>query len=210
MKIQIKNLALFIVLSVVFSSLVGCSNSSDAPSSPGNTPASGNGQAVKTADSGSSGSKAKSDYPELSPEIMQADLKSLDATNFKLEDYKGKVVLVNFWATWCGPCKAEMPELVKLREENKDKGFEVIGVNTDPNEDAELIKTFGEKMKLTYKLAQGEEAFFEEFLKISKFTGIPQSFLIDREGRLNGVYLGGARTTLAKLKDDAAKLLATN
>ena len=138
---------------------------------------------------------------------MQADLKSTDGGNFKIEDYKGKTVLINFWATWCGPCRAEMPELVKLREKYKDKGFEVIGVNADPEDSIDAIKSFGEKMNLTYKLAQSDLSFFDQFLKISKFEGIPQSFLIDGDGRLRGVFLGGGQNTIEKVKDNVDKLM---
>lgn len=141
---------------------------------------------------------------------MQADLKSVDGTTFKLEDYKGKVIVVNFWATWCGPCIAEMPQLINLREANKEKGFEIIGVNSDPEDDFEGIKAFAEKKKLTYRVAQSEREFFEPFLKISKFPAIPQSFLIDREGRLRGVFVGGNKKTMVDLKDNVEKLLSAN
>lgn len=213
MKNFVKNSALFIFLSVAFSGLTSCSNSSSPPPPPqqqaNNNVTSVNADSSNSTDNKTASSSIpKSEYPPVSQAIMQADLKSPDGTTFKLEDYKGKVVVVNFWATWCGPCKAEMPELVRLREENKEKGFEIIGVNSDPEDDLAAIKTFGEKMKLTYKIAQGDEEFFEQFLKISKFPGIPQSFLIDREGRLNGVFVGGSPSTLVKLKDGVGKLMA--
>jgi thiol-disulfide isomerase/thioredoxin len=150
---------------------------------------------------------ASSEFPMLPAAILQTELKSIDGSAFKLEDRKGKVVLVNFWATWCGPCKAEMPELVKLYEENKADGFDIIGVDSDTEETPEMIKTFGEKMNLTYQLATGTDEFFSEFLKISKFNGIPQSFLIDREGRLRGVYVGGGSKTVNKLKEDVVRIM---
>jgi thiol-disulfide isomerase/thioredoxin len=204
MKILIKNLALFVFLSVGFSGLASCSKFSSIKSN-------NNAQvAADTANHNSPGEAEKTNYQEIPARIMQADLKSLDGTTFKLEDYKGKVVLINFWATWCGPCKAEMPELVKLQEENKEKGLEIIGVNSDVRDSPDAIKIFGEKMNLNYKLAQSDGDFFENFLEISGFGGIPQSFLIDREGRLHEVFLGGGVKTLAKMKKSVGELVGLN
>ena len=201
MRIFVKNAILFVLLSIAFSSFAGCSNSGTSPA------ANSNGQTAANS-TASGNSSSGSEYPPLSQTLMQADLKSLDGSTFKLADYKGKVVVVNFWATWCIPCKKEMPELVKLQEMHKDKGFEIIGVDADENDDAKSIKAFGEKMGLNYKLAQSEMDFYDEFRKISKKEGIPQSFIIDREGRLNGAFFGAADSEVARLKDKVGKLLA--
>jgi thiol-disulfide isomerase/thioredoxin len=205
MRNSIKFGALFIFLSVVFSGLAGCS--SDTKSNNNTTEINSTGSVANSINNNSPGTD-KSDYPLMSQAIMQTDLKALDGTTFKLEDYKGKVVVVNFWATWCGPCIKEMPELVKLREENKDKGFEIIGVNADPEEDTSMVKAFVEKQKLTYKIAQSEKDFFGLFYKITKQDVIPQSFLIDREGRLNGAFVGGSGKTLVQLKENIDRLLS--
>ncbi len=204
MKILIKNLATFIFLSVAFSALTGCSKFAGTRSN-NNTQV-----GAVNANSNSPDDAKKDDYPEVPAPILQTELNSLDGTTFKLEDYKGKVVLINFWATWCGPCKAEMPELVKLQEENKEKGFEIIGINADQRDTPDAIKAFGEKMNLNYKLAQSDGDFFSSFLKLSGFGGIPQSFMIDREGRLNGVFLGGGTKTLAKMKKNIGELVDSN
>lgn len=183
MKSVIKKASLFIALTVVFTIFAGCRTAPPEKSMP------------------------KGDYPAAPPTIMQAALTKTDGTPFKIEDYKGKVVLVNLWATWCGPCKAEMPELVKLQDEHKDKGFEIIGLNIDEGEDAAMIKSFGEKMNLNYQLAKGEYELGNEFLKISKIDAIPQSFLIDRDGRLVGVFVGGGKSSVDKIKTNVARVV---
>jgi len=136
---------------------------------------------------------------------MQAELKGLDGAKLKIEDYKGKVVLVNLWATWCGPCKGEMPHLVELQNTHKEKGFEILGLDTDENDTEAKVKDFAAEMKLNYTLGWLDEKTYGDFLKISKFPGIPQSFLINREGQLLGVFTGGSPTTIAKLKEIVGK-----
>lgn len=200
MKSFIKYTGLFIFLSVVFSNLTACQTTVKNLAN----------QNVSVADSNSTEDVKTSDFPPVSPASMQAELTGTDGKKFKLEDYKGKVILVNFWATWCGPCRKEMPEFVKLQSENKEKGFEVIGVDADAEENAEMIKTFGENMKLNYTLAKADMEFFGEFLKVSKRDSIPQTFLIDRNGKLRGVFLSADADTVAQLKENVGKVLAAN
>ena len=182
MKITIKYLFLFIILTAVFSILGGCTTT------------------TKT-------ELPRGDYPPAPAAIMQAELKKLDGTNFKIEDYKGKVVLINLWATWCGPCRDEMPELVKLQNQYREKGFEIVGLNLDEAEDAAMITAFADEMGLNYQLAKGEEKLGKEFLRVSKVDAIPQSFLIDREGRLVGVFVGGGEKTVEKLKENVKRVV---
>lgn len=184
MKSAIKYLTFFITLTIVLSAFVGCKPAENSSSLP------------------------KGDYPPAPSEIMQAELKKTDGTSFKLQDYKGKVILVNLWATWCGPCKAEMPELVKIQDEHKEQGFEIIGLNIDDEEDAEMVKSFGEQMGLNYQLAKGEYKLGGDFLKISKVDAIPQSFLIDRDGRLVGVFVGGGKSSVDKIKTNVTRVVA--
>jgi len=144
------------------------------------------------------------DYPPAPAGLMQAGLTRLDGSPFKLSDYKGKVLLVNVWATWCGPCRHEIPELIKLQTDLKDKGFEVIGLNLDEMEDADLIKEFSKEFNINYELVRGESKLFNEFSKVSNREAIPQSFLIDREGKLLGVFVGSGKT-LQRLIESAHK-----
>jgi thiol-disulfide isomerase/thioredoxin len=190
MKLAVRNTTLFISLSLVIIFFAGCS----ATSSAGKFDAANNTNLPK------------SEYPAAPVPIMEAQLTKIDGTNFKLADYKGKVLLVNLWATWCGPCKAEMPEFVKLQAANQEKGFEVIGLNVEEDETADILKEFGEKMGINYPLVKGEVSLAREFLKISKVDAIPQSFLIDRNGKLVGVFVGGGKN-VEKIKDSVGKIM---
>lgn len=137
---------------------------------------------------------------------MTAQVKGLDGSLFKFEDHKGKVVLLNLWATWCGPCRKEMPELVAMETEYKDKNFKIFGLNVD-DESTDDIKKFVDEMKLNYQIAYADEPLMREFIKLSKQSGIPQSFLIDREGRLRGVFFGGSNKVIAQLRENVDKVV---
>lgn len=153
-----------------------------------------------------SADKTDSKFPLAPSAIMTADVKMIDGGNFKLEDAKGKVILFNLWATWCGPCRQEMPELIEMQNKYRDQGFEIIGLNTD-DETLEKINPFVEQMKLNYKIGWADEAMMKEFMRISKIAAIPQSFLIDREGRLRGVFVGGGPTALEPMKKSLDKVI---
>lgn len=152
----------------------------------------------------------KGDYPPAPTKLMNAELAKLDGSKFKLTDYKGKVLIVNIWATWCGPCRHEIPAFVKLQAELKEKGLEIIGLNVDDEDTLDMIKAFGKELNVNYDLVTSEEELFGEFYYVSKMNAIPQSFLIDREGRLLGVFVGGGNATLQKLIDNTRKVVETN
>ena len=137
---------------------------------------------------------------------MQADVKNLDNTTYKLQDKKGKVVLVNLWATWCGPCIAEMPHLNEMQEKYRDKGFEIIGLNTD-DESKDAIDAFAAKQKLNYQLGWADGPMMGEFVKLTKLAGIPQSILINREGQLTGVFTGGGPKVIGQMKETVEKIV---
>jgi thiol-disulfide isomerase/thioredoxin len=198
MKFLLKNTALFIVLAFAFSALTSCTNTQTAGVNTNST----------TTANTSSGTteKPKVNYPPAPSAIMQADIKNLDGTTFKLQDKKGKVVLVNLWATWCGPCINEMPHLNEMQEKYKDKGFEVIGLDSD-NESKEDIEAFAAKQKLNYPLGWADGALMTEFVKLTRLNGIPQSILINREGQLTGVFTGGGKNTIAKMKETVEKIV---
>lgn len=199
MKNIFRNAVLLIGLSIALSSFLACSKMATTEKE----------QVDKTAPSTSEkgASEAKNNnFPPAPVAVSQAEIKNIDGSTFKVEDKKGKVILLNLWATWCGPCRAEMPELVALQDKFRDKDFEIIGLNIS-EESVEQIKDFADDMKLNYTLAWSDEKLRNELLKISKFDGIPQSYLIDREGKLRGVFTGGGPKVVNQLKETSEKVI---
>lgn len=116
----------------------------------------------------------------------QLELKDIEGRVLRLSDYRGKVVLLNFWATWCAPCRAEMPDLVKWHREYRRRGLQVIGVTYPPEELAEVRK-FIKSIKVNYPIALGEKqtkAMFDEG------ETIPISVVIDKRGMIREVIQG--------------------
>ena len=198
MKKILSNFALFAVLAIVFSSLTGCGGSNGSAQTSGPA-ASNNAAAPET---------KKSEYPPLATAVAQADMRNMDGTTSKVADMKGKVLLLNMWATWCGPCRGEMPALVKMQDEHRDKGFEIIGLNTDDGDTKEMVEEFAKELKLNYTLVWAPTDMQNGLLKISNFNGIPQSFVVDRDGNLRGVFRGGGKAEVAKMEELVAKVVA--
>ena len=199
MKNLFTKIVLLTALSIAFSALTACTNTaSTQKGAVDNTAAPPAGKDTTAA--------KKEDFPPAPVGIIQADIKALEGANFKLSDKKGKVVLVNMWATWCGPCIAEMPHLVEMQDKYRDQGFEVIGLNQD-DEDAELIKSFAAKQKLNYQLGWSDSALYSEFVKITRLSGIPQTILINREGQMTGVFAGGGNNVITKMKETVEKTM---
>ena len=197
MKRSLETVFLFAILAIAFS-IPGCSGSTANQNSviaPEQANTSSNSNAG-VADP----EKKKTDYPPIATAVAQSDLKNLDGTTFKVADRKGKVLLLNMWATWCGPCRAEMPALVRMQDAHRDKGFEVIGLNTD-DETVDAINKFAAEMKLNYTLVWADTALQGALVRISKFGGIPQSFIIDRDGNLRGVFRGANPADIRKMEE---------
>ena len=103
-----------------------------------------------------------------------------------LADYKGKVVLLDFWATWCGPCKVEIPWFAEFQRQYKDRGFEVLGVSMD--EDGwKAVTPFAAEKKINYRLVIGDDKTGDQYGGIE---ALPTTFVIDREGRIASVHVG--------------------
>jgi thiol-disulfide isomerase/thioredoxin len=131
-----------------------------------------------------SGSKAEAKHAS-SNAATDFDLTALNGDPLRLSDHRGKVVLVDFWATWCGPCRIGIPHLVELQREYGPRGLQIIGVAVSDREDN--VRQFAEKMNLNYLVAMGNQEVVNDF---GGFTAIPTAFLIAPDGSIAGSYTG--------------------
>ena len=145
--------------------------------------------------------------PNIGQPAPVFQLPALAGGEQSLEAFRGKAVILNFWATWCGPCRSEMPTLVKMQDQHRDAGLEVIGINTD-DETVQQINDFVAEMNLNYQIVWGDTQLQAALLNISKFPGIPQSFIIDRDGNLRGVFKGANPDDVRKMEALVAKVVA--
>lgn len=131
-------------------------------------------------------------------------LRSLDGKSVTLSALRGKPVLLNFWATWCAPCRVEMPWLVQLDETHRAQGLNVIGVAVESGSNEE-VAAFARERGVQYEIVQGDSATLNEFGGV-RF--MPQSFFIDREGRITKAITG--LTDEKEIADGITALLAVD
>lgn len=132
---------------------------------------------------GSGGDNAKKP-PFPLPEVSMKS--ATDGATVNLASYKGSVMLVNFWATWCPPCVGEMPDMNRLHKELAGKGFTVVGISMDTGSERP-VKALAEKMGIAYPVVMGSDKIAKQFGEI---IGIPVSFLVDRQGTVIKRYDG--------------------
>jgi len=113
-------------------------------------------------------------------------LKDADGKTVHLSDYKGKVVLLDFWATWCAPCKIEIPWFMEFEQQYKDKGFAVLGVSMD--EDGwTVVKPYLQQLKINYRIVLGNDKVGDAYGGVDS---LPTTLLIDRQGRIAATHVG--------------------
>jgi peroxiredoxin len=130
------------------------------------------------------------------------ELKDLRGETHRLADYRGKVVLVNFWATWCDPCREEMPSMERLRGSLAGRPFEVLGVNL--GESPSRIERFLEKLPLSFPLLLDRDSAVS---KAWRARILPASFLVDREGRVRYAHVGELDWSSDEVRGKVADLL---
>jgi thiol-disulfide isomerase/thioredoxin len=126
--------------------------------------------------------------PHLTQSSLAPDfsLESLDGKTMRLSDFRGKAVLLNFWATWCGPCKIEMPWFVELQNQYAAQGFQIVGVAMD-DASKEDIGKFAKDMGVNYPILIGKESVGDQYGGV---PALPESFLIGRDGKIVDKIIG--------------------
>lgn len=114
------------------------------------------------------------------------ELRDLNGRTLRLSDYKGKVVLINFWATWCPPCRAEMPDLVRLQREHAKDGLQIIGITYPPEQKAR-VRRFASRLKVNYPIVLGTRELKSRF---SSDETLPLTVVINRDGKVSDI-IGG-------------------
>lgn len=116
----------------------------------------------------------------------QLTIKDIQGRQIRLSDYRGKVVLVNFWATWCPPCRKEIPDLIRLQRDYGSQGLQVIGVTYPPQKLAE-VRRFVRRAKVNYPIALGTT---ETRLLFSQSEALPITIVIGQDGRIRDIIEG--------------------
>jgi thiol-disulfide isomerase/thioredoxin len=137
------------------------------------------------------------DHP-VAPVISLTDV---EGKKLELAEYKGKVVVLDFWATWCGPCRIEIPGLVEMQNKYTNRGFSVIGISLD-DEPGPVVQFYRE-FKMNYPVAVGNQRIGELFGGI---IGLPTTFVIGRDGRIYAKHTGA--TDVSVIEDEVQQLLA--
>ena len=129
-------------------------------------------------------------------------LPELNGQSLQLSAYRGKVVLLDFWATWCTPCREEIPHLVELQNKYRDRGLEIIGVSMDDSPDP--VREFYQRFQMNYPVVMGNADIGERYGGV---LGLPIAFIIDRDGRIYAKHIGATEASV--LEQDVRAVLAS-
>ena len=137
---------------------------------------------------------------DMAPNFKLPGMKTGNLTSLKY--YRGKVVYLDFWASWCGPCRQSLPMLNELRKELRSSGFEVVAVNLD--EDVADAKAFLKQFPVSYPILLDPKGKVPQKYEL---PGMPTSFLIDRRGKVRNVHIGFKKQDIKKIRKEVMSLL---
>jgi thiol-disulfide isomerase/thioredoxin len=144
--------------------------------------------------------------------VSQLALAKPEGGEFRLADYSGKVIVVDFWATWCPPCRAQAPKLAEMSQKYRERGLEIIGFNLNQRTDSLEVKKFIQDAGMTYQSGYAEKRISDAFLNGTEDeTGsapIPQLFVFSREGKLVKHFIGNTPGHLQELEQIISAELA--
>ncbi|MCD6517698.1 MAG: TlpA family protein disulfide reductase [Candidatus Aminicenantes bacterium] len=120
------------------------------------------------------------------PDAPDFFLKDLNGNEVTLDDFEGKVLFVNFWATWCPPCREEIPGFVEAYAVYHEKGMEILGISLD-RQGADVVRKFAEKYEVNYPIALGTQQLVQDY---QPGQYIPTTIIIDREGKIRHRHVG--------------------
>lgn len=184
----------FLILSVLVTA--GCASEND--DGAGNVPSTSQPAAGLSSD-------AQIQEPEDPPDISDVTFETMDGETIALAERSGEVLLVNFWATWCAPCRKEIPDLIDLQDELGPRGLTVVGVSMD-QQGAEDVTPFLDDYAINYPIVLDPEATLED--TFGSIYGLPMTFVVGPEGRIRYQILGAlpadeVRPHLTALLDEA-------
>ena len=131
--------------------------------------------------------QANSNNIQGARQAPDVEFTKLDGSAFRLTDLRGRVVVLNFWATWCVPCRAEMPEFNQMQRELEQNGLSVVGASVSPLDTPDVIRSFQRDVKQDYTIVRGAEEIGSQF---QNGPGLPVTHILDREGRIRKTFFG--------------------
>ncbi len=189
-----KRIALSLLMALLVLTVVGCGSTS----TPEPTPVPPTATPVVTEEVAPS-TPEQATNPNAVP-APDFTLQTLDGESVSLSDYRGKLVMINFWASWCPPCNSEMPDLQSYYEQHKDEDFIILGVNYQDTPDK--VQAFVEKYSVTFPILLDSDGRVADLFGVQ---GLPTSFFVDKEGNVLGYQPGPV--TKEMLEDGITPLL---